>query len=119
VGGTSAAGQSRAQLTATGKLGTAARVAGRQVQKTRWWRAAWGACSVVGSSFGRVLHQLWLQLTGVLFLAFAIVGGLAFAREYQAWAAGKMGPERALLALAFTLLFAWFGVSSFWRAVRK
>ena len=67
----------------------------------------------------RAGHILWLQVTGVFFAFFALVGGVAFWREYRAWAAGSVGPGRALLALSFGLLFTWFAVSSFWRAHRK
>ena len=38
-------------------------------------------------------------------------------REYQHYASGSShGPGRFLLAAAFSLLFAWFGVSAFMRA---
>ena len=69
--------------------------------------------------FGRVVHLLWLQITGVFFLFFALAGGLACWREYQAWQAGKIGPGKMVLAACFALVFLWFGVSSFWRAKRK
>ncbi len=98
------------------KLALLGRVAARQVGKTQMARALSAALLSAASSLARVAHQLWLQITGVLFVAFAVVGSLAFVREYHAWAAGKFGPGRALLAGGFALLFAWFGVSSFWRA---
>ncbi len=98
------------------KLALLGRVAARQAGKTQMARALSAALLSAASSVARVAHQLWLQITGVLFVAFAVVGSLAFVREYRAWAAGKFGPGRALLAGAFALLFAWFGVSSFWRA---
>jgi hypothetical protein len=95
------------------------RVAVRQLGGSRLGRAAWSAACGTLSSLARAARLLFLQVTGLLFVAFAIAGSIALVDEYRAYAAGKMGPERALLALAFVLLFAWFGVSSFWRARGK
>jgi len=55
----------------------------------------------------------------VFFLFFALAGGIAWWREYQAWQAGKIGPGKMALAGCFGLLFLWFGLSSFWRAGRS
>ncbi len=71
------------------------------------------------ASVFRAVHILWLQVTGLFFVVFAFVGGVAFWKEYRSWDAGKIGPERAALALCFSLMFAWFGLSSFWRAARR
>lgn len=70
-------------------------------------------------SFGRVLHQLWLEVTGFVFLALAGIGGIALSREYLKYQAGRTGPGRVILALAFCLTFGYFGLSSFWRVRRK
>jgi phage shock protein PspC (stress-responsive transcriptional regulator) len=64
----------------------------------------------------RVGRVLWLEITGFLFLWLALVGGIACWREYHAYAAGKIGPGRAVVAGLFAVLFAYFGVSSFWSA---
>ncbi len=82
-------------------------------------RAGYSALRITAEHFGRVLHLLWLQITGVFFLFFALAGSAAAWKEYRAWSAGKIGPGRMALALAFAVVFAWFGVSSFWRAGRK
>jgi len=101
------------------KLGIFGRVAARQAGQNRWLRAGYSAAQVTLGHFGRVLHLLWLQIAGVFFLFFALVGGLACRREYLQWQAGKIGPGKVALAACFALLFLWFGVSSFWRAQRK
>ncbi len=77
-----------------------------------------GGRSVLASTF-RVAQILWLQITGVFFVFFALVTGIACWKEYQGWTTGKIGPGRAILALVVCGMFAWFGLSSFWRASRK
>ena len=88
----------------------------RQAGRNRLVRAAWSAARTTVGSFVRVVHLLWLQVTGVFFLAFAAAGATAWWHEYRlhGWMFGK-----TLLACGFTLLFAWFGVSSFWRARKR
>ena len=105
------------------KIGIVTRVAGRlaarQAGQSRWLTAGLNGLRVTARSFGRVLGILWLEVTGFVFLSLALIGGLAFAREYAKFEAGKTGSGRVVLAICFTLTFAWFGVSSFWRARRK
>jgi len=64
----------------------------------------------------RVGKVLWLEITGLLFLVFALAGTFECWREYHAYTAGKVGPGRATLAGLFAFLFVYFGVSSFWNA---
>jgi len=66
-----------------------------------------------------VLHQLWLEVTGFVFLFLAGIGGLAVAREYAKFEAGKSGPGRVIIAICFCLTFGYFGLSSFWRVRKK
>jgi hypothetical protein len=101
------------------KASALGRVAARQVGRSRWLRAGWSAVFDTLGSLARVLRLLWLEVAGVFFVAFALIGSLAFVREYRVWMAGTSGPGRALLALAFTVLFAYFGVTSFWRVRRR
>ena len=54
-----------------------------------------------------------------MFLAMAGLGGVAGAHEYARYQTGKAGPGRVALAACFCLLFAYFGLSSFWRVRRK
>jgi len=63
--------------------------------------------------------MLWLEVTGVIFLLMALSGGAAMVREYVKYSASHLNGTRVVIALAFTLTFAWFGVSSFWRVRRK
>src|SRR5579863_4845173 len=97
------------------KLGIAARVAGRQVRRTRTFGAVVNAGRATAVRWGRVLGQLWLEVTGFVFLALAALGGLAFWREWMRHG----GRGRLALAAAFVMLFGWFGVSSFWRIGKK
>ena len=105
------------------KLGLVARVATRvavrQAGQSRRISALGRASRVTFSHFRRVLGLLWLQVTGFFFLAIAFLGGGALAEEYPKYQAGKISAGRLLLAAAFMLLFAYFGVSSFWRVRKK
>jgi hypothetical protein len=100
------------------KLGVVARVATRHAKRSRTLRAVKGAVSTMSRTFGRVLHQLWLEVTGLVFLVMASSGGVAAAHEYAKYQAGKIGIGRVVVAICFTLTFAWFGVSSFWKVKR-
>ena len=105
-------------LSTARKLGIVARVAGQQVGRTRTFGAVVRAGRTTFSHFRRVLGQLWLEVTGFVFLILAGIGALALFREYAKYQAGQAGTGRVALAASFTALFGWFGVSSFWR-VRK
>ena len=101
------------------KLGIATRIAGQQVRRTRSFRAVMTAAKATASHFGRVLGQLWLEVTGFVFLALAAIGLLAFLREYNKFHSGRVGSGRLVLAVGFTVLFGWFGLSSFWRVKKR
>jgi len=111
------------RVSTTQKLGIAARVAtrmaGARASQSRLLGATWRGVRVTATQVGRVLGILWLEVTGFVFLCLAGIGGFAFTREYARYQAGKTGPGRVVLAVGFTLMFAWFGVSSFWRSRRK
>jgi len=95
------------------------RVAGRQTGKSRLARACYNAASVTTRSLKRIVHVLWLEMTGLLFLLFALVGAGAAVREYHRHVAGTAGSGKMLLAAFFALLFTYFGVSSFWRSRKR
>ena len=97
------------------KIGVVTRVAGQQVKRSRTVRAATKAATTTARAFGRVLHQLWLEVTGLVFLVMAASGGFAAAKEYAKYEAGRVGLGRVAAVICFTVTFAWFGVSSFWR----
>lgn len=98
----------------------AANTVATRVQRSRSGRAVLAGTRAIARSFGRVLHQLWLEVTGFTFLAIAGIGALAGVREYGKYESGHAaGPGRLALAVCFTLSFIWFGVSSFWRVKKK
>jgi len=94
-------------------------MAGRRAAQDRIVRALWSAGCVTVRSFARILHMLFLQVTGSLFLFLALIGGGAAIREYQKYKAGVIGPGKAVLGTCFAVMFLWFAVTSFWRARRK
>jgi hypothetical protein len=107
------------KVSALRKLGVVARVAGQQAGRSRTFSAVMSGVRATARSFGLAAHQLWLEVTGTVFLAMAAFGGIAGVREYMKYAAGHATGGRVAIAVCFTLAFAWFGLSSFWRVRRK
>jgi hypothetical protein len=103
----------------TRKLRILAQVAGRQANTNRTVGAVLKAGQMTLRSFGRVLHQLWLEVTGFVFLVLAGLGAVALNREYIKYQAGHGELSRVVIAICFCLTFGYFGVSSFWRVRRK
>ena len=101
------------------KLGVVARVAGQQAGRSRAFNAVMSGVRATGRSFGRAAHQLWLEVTGVIFLILALSFAGAAVKEYEKYHAGGAAGGRLATAICFTITFAWFGLSSFWRARRK
>ena len=101
------------------KLGLVAKVAGKQMKRSRTYGALLTGARTSLSHFGKVLRQLWLEITGFVFLAFAAIGVVGLVKEYAAYQAGRASSGRVAAAAGFSLLFAWFGTSSFWRARAK
>jgi hypothetical protein len=97
----------------------ALRMAGRKSGENRWVRAFYRAGEAVAGSAGRVLHVLWLEVTGFLFLVLAVIGAGAAVREYHRYVAGSATIARIAIAAAFALLFLYFGINSFARSRRK
>jgi hypothetical protein len=100
-------------------LGVVVKVARQQAGRSRTLQAAKQAALTTARAFGRVLHELWLEVTGLIFLIMGLSFAGAAVKEYGKYHAGQAGPKRLVLAICFTLTFAWFGVSSFWRVRRK
>ncbi|HEY1660549.1 MAG TPA: hypothetical protein VGG14_19515 [Candidatus Sulfotelmatobacter sp.] len=101
------------------KLGVVARVARQQAGRSRTLRATKQAALTTSRAFGRILHQLWLEVTGLIFLIMSVSFAAAAVKEYSRYHAGEIGPNRMALAICFTLAFAWFGISSFWKVRKK
>ncbi len=88
--------------------------------RSRMGSALLAGIRATARSFVRVLHQLWLEVTGFMFLAIAAIGAMAGIREYGKYQSGHAtGPARLALAVCFTVSFTWFGLSSFWRVRRR
>src|SRR6202165_1513853 len=93
----------------------AANMVASKVERSRRGRAVLAGTRAIARSFGRVLHQLWLEVTGFTFLAIAGIGALAGIREYGKYQSGHAaGPGRLVLAVCFTVSFFWFGGGSLW-----
>jgi hypothetical protein len=107
------------QISSLRKVGVALRVVRDMAGRSRRVNAAMSAVRATARSFAHILHLLWLEVTGTVFLAMAAFGGIAFVREYSKYAAGRATAARLAIAICFTLTFAWFGLSSFWRVRRK
>ncbi len=107
------------KLSAFRKLGVVARVAGRQAGRSRTLNAVMSGVRTTGRSLGRAAHQLWLEMMGLIFLLMALSFAGATFKEYEKYHASGEGSGRLAIAVAFTLTFGWFGLSSFWRARRK
>ena len=95
------------------------RLAGRRANNSRLLRASATAARAMLSSWRRLLHMLWLQITGVLFCFFALGFATRIPHVYQEYASGKTPNYRFLLLVCVTAMFAWFGASSLWKAARK
>jgi hypothetical protein len=99
--------------------GVATRVAGQQVRRSRTFNAVMTGVRTTARSLGHTLRQLWLEVTGTVFLTMAALGSFAVVREYRKYEVGQATAIRIVLIVCFTLMFAWFGVSSFWRVRRS
>jgi hypothetical protein len=110
-------------MSAARKLGVIARVgaqvARQQAGRSRTLGAISQAVRTTARSLGHVLGQLWLEVTGAVFIFMAGIGGIASVREWTKYHAGRATSARVAIAICFTLTFSWFGVTSFWRVRRK
>jgi len=108
-----------ANVSTARKISILARIAARQASHTRIYSAVLEGARTSATHLGRILHQLWLEVTGFVFLFIAIVGGNTLVREYAKYRVGHASLGRIILAVCFTLVFAWFGISSFWKVRKK
>ena len=106
-------------LSTARKLSIFARVAAQQAERTRTGGALLKGVRAAVAHTARVLGQLWLEVTGFVFLAIAGIGALALVREYTRYKTGLDGPGRLLVAILFTVIFTWFGLNSFWRSRKR
>jgi protein-S-isoprenylcysteine O-methyltransferase Ste14 len=100
------------------RAAAAVQVAGR-TRQGRVVKALFSGAHAAATSFLRVLHLLFLEVTGFLFLCIGSIGALASWREYHKVQAGTAPQRNLVIALVFSAMFLWFGITSFWRARRK
>jgi hypothetical protein len=110
----------RAKSFSAASVGTTLGKVARSFKKGQKGRRIFQGVSAGIDSFLQTLRRvgkiLCLEITGFLFLWLALVGGISCWHEYHAHVAGKVGPGRAAVAGLFAVLFAYFGLSSFWKA---
>ena len=108
-----------ASISTARKISILANIAARHAGQSRTFGAVKNAARATASHLGGVAHQLWLEVTGFVFLVISVIGASAGVREYHKYQAGQTTGGRLALAVVFTIGFAWFGVSSFWRVRKK
>jgi hypothetical protein len=95
-----------------------ARAAGRfssdKALRKRLLRAGVSGAQATLASVGRVVHKLWHEVTGFLFICLAVIGGAEVWRKWETHETQKLA-----VAAVFSAMFLYFGVSSFWRARKK
>jgi hypothetical protein len=88
----------------------------RAMVKSRVGKALFVGVRTAVVSFLRTFYVLWLQVTGVLFAVFTVMGGHALFREYRA---GTLWTDHQnWVRIAGTLMCGWFTLVSFVRAQR-
>jgi hypothetical protein len=68
-------------------------------------------------NMGKILHRLWLEITGAVFLGMAAFGSLSVWKEWRSYQAGGE-LWKLVAALTFVIMMGAFGVHSFFRARR-
>jgi hypothetical protein len=87
--------------------------------RAAWVNAIARALAAFLRAIARAAVALWHEVTGFFFAIFALIGAGGIVREYGLYRAGKTGPTPLAVAVVFTLVFAYFAATSFWRARRK
>jgi hypothetical protein len=106
-----------AEISTSQKWAIAGRLLGSRARKNRLLSSVSAGASAGWRSMSKVLFRLWHEVTGFVFLCLMVIGVSAIMREYQHYSLKpEYGAKRLVLAVGFTLMFGWFGVSSFWRS---
>ncbi len=66
---------------------------------------------------GKILHRLWLEVTGAVFLGLAIIAAASILRQWRAYQEGA-SVIQPLAVIFFTAMMVGFGVYSFWKSRR-
>ena len=106
-------------VSAAKKFALAGKVLVEQAGRSRLGGALLSGARASAASFAKAFHVLWLEVTGFIFLSLGAIGGLAGVREYYKVSADPVNPNKVWAAGIFAILFAYFGISSFWRARKK
>lgn len=66
----------------------------------------------------KILHRLWLEVTGFIFCAFALFGVMSLLREWKLHQEGTGEMWKLAAAGTFTATMLMFGVYSFFKSHR-
>jgi len=86
------------------------------IKKDRLLRAIFAGGKSFLVSLARTFYALWLEVTGLMFAVFAVMGGSRLLKQYRADHFADR--HRMWTVAAFTLVCAWFTLASFTRAKR-
>jgi len=83
--------------------------------KGRLGFALFQGAKTVAFAVARTVYVLWLEITGVAFAGFTVMGASALVILYRkhAWIADK---NRFWVTVFFTIGCLWLTITSFWRA---
>ena len=95
-------------LMTAGLLTIAAMLTRRQMPTVVLLSLVYGAITLVSATESRGFRRVM-----------AISGGAEVAHEYAKYHTVRVGFWRVLVAICFTITFAWFGISSFWKVWKK
>jgi len=68
-------------------------------------------------SFARTMYVLWLQVTGLIFVMFAVMAASALVMQYKKDHFADR--HRLYITIIFIGVCSWFGLVSFFRAKKK
>ena len=102
------------------RAGTAYRILrGTPERNKRLLRGVQSGVSGFAGPLRKVLHVLFLEVSGLVFLLISLGVVSAFLREYRKYAMHEVGVERLVVTAAIGAMFLYFAASSFWRARRR
>src|SRR5262249_28907 len=97
-----------ASTSTTRMVGLAARVFGQHVRQSRAYGAVMNGARTMFSHFGSALRQLWLEVTGFVFLSFAAIGVVFPFPGFPAHPAGRGARARYCESRRFRVCFWLF-----------
>lgn len=95
------------------------RIAARSAGSSRTLKAGYTAAKSAGRTFLGIGHLLWLQITGVFFIVFALGFVGRMPRAYDNYLHGREPVFNLAVLIFLTAAFLWFGVTAFARARRR